>query len=57
MICIYSSRDKLSDDSILIDNEAFFRNWTIGAAFGQLQKDIITKIDNAFVIDEKIKKI
>lgn len=23
MICIYSSRDKLSDDSILIDNEAF----------------------------------
>ena len=54
---IYSSWDKLSDDSILINNEAFFRNWTIGVAFGQLQKDIMAKIDHAFIIDEKIKKI
>lgn len=57
MINICTSKDKLSKDSIIIDNESFFRNWTVGGCFCQLQKDVMSKIDNAVMIDDNLRKI
>lgn len=51
MINIYTDYDKYDTQAVILDNDAYFDENVVANTFGELEKNIIKKIDNAEVID------